>query len=293
MTVTDRASTFESGKGHRDENFPVASFLIRRRHRAVILAFYGFARAADDIADHPSATPAQKLAALARMRAALLGETDAEPSACRLRVALAERGLRNRHALDILEAFTRDVTKTRYRDWADLIDYCSYSAAPVGRFVLDVHGEQEATWPASDALCAALQVINHLQDCGADFRRLDRVYMPLDEFAASSIDVGALAESHARPELRAAIERLAAKCAGLLQEAQPLAERVRDRRLALEIAVIQKLAESLTQRLMHRDPLSERVHHRSFEAAGLGVLAALRLGTSRFSLRLTRGSIRE
>jgi squalene synthase HpnC len=287
MTAADRAQTFESGKGYRDENFPVASLLIRRRHRAVILAFYDFARSADDIADHPSATPEQKFVALARMRATLLGEADVEPSARRLRSALAERGLRSRHALDLLEAFTRDVTKTRYRDWADLIDYCSYSAAPVGRFVLDVHGEPEVTWPASDALCSALQVINHLQDCGADFRRLDRVYIPLDEFAVSRIDVGTLAEAHACPELRATIRRLAAKCAELLREAQPLVDRVRDRRLALEIAVIQRLAENLTERLMRRDPLSERVHHRSFEAAGLGLYAALRLGTSRFVRRLT------
>jgi squalene synthase HpnC len=281
MTSAARAASFGSGKGHHDENFPVASLLIRPRHRALILAFYDFARAADDIADHATATPAQKIAALAHTRATLLGDEDMEPTARRLRTALAERGLESRHALDLLEAFTRDVTKRRYRDWADLMDYCAYSAAPVGRFVLDVHGESQTTWPASDALCAALQVINHLQDCGKDFRRLDRVYIPLEEFAAVGLEPAILAEARARPELRAVIARLATRCADLLRDARPLAAQVRDRRLALEIAVIQGLAESLTRRLMHRDPLSERVHHRPFEAAGLGLLAALTLGTSR------------
>ena len=78
------------------------------------------------------------------------------------------------HALQPLTAFKRDATQLRYVDWEDLLDYCRYSAMPVGRFVLDVHGERRDTWPANDALCAALQIINHLQDCGEDYRNLDR-----------------------------------------------------------------------------------------------------------------------
>ena len=88
------------------------------------------------------------------------------------------------HARDLLTAFRMDVIKRRYRDWDDLMNYCRYSAMPVGRFVLDVHGEPRSTWPANDALCAALQIINHLQDCGKDYRDLDRVYLPLDLLAA-------------------------------------------------------------------------------------------------------------
>jgi hypothetical protein len=111
--------------------------------------------------------------------------------------------------------------------------------------------------------------------------------------AASHVDVRELADARARPELRATIARLAERCAGLLRDAEPLAGSVRDRRLALEIAVIHSLAASLTERLMRRDPLSERVHHRSFEAVGLGLYAVLRLGTSRFVRRLTHGKIQE
>jgi squalene synthase HpnC len=164
------AGELRSGKGHSDENFPVASWLIDARYRGIILAFYEFVRVADDIADHASLKPDDKLAQLDRLEQNLLGNGDDNREAVRLRNALAERGLPPRHAQDLLTAFRMDVTKLRYTDWDDLIHYCSYSAMPVGRFVLDVHGESRATWAANDALCAALQINNHLQDCGKDFR---------------------------------------------------------------------------------------------------------------------------
>ena len=119
---------------------------------------------------------------------ALTGKDDSDAAAVRLRAALAAHNLSPQHAQDLLAAFRLDVTKLRYRDWDDLIDYCRYSAMPVGRFVLDVHGESRDCWPANDALCAALQIINHLQDCQEDYRNLDRVYIPLDALAASGTD---------------------------------------------------------------------------------------------------------
>jgi squalene synthase HpnC len=260
-----------SGKGHRDENFPVASFLIAPRHRAVVMAFYRVARLADDIADHPAASPAEKLARLDAIEASLTGANDAVAQAVELRSALAEGGLSRQHALDLLTAFRRDVTKTRYADWAELMDYCRYSAAPVGRFVLDVHGEDQALWPANDALCAALQVINHLQDCAEDYRELDRVYVPEDHLAAARTTVSALAEARASPALRAVIVALAERTARLLDEAAPFAGRVRDARLAAEVGAIHALARSLQQRLLSHDPLSQVVHHRPWEA---GLIAA-------------------
>ncbi|HSY88567.1 MAG TPA: squalene/phytoene synthase family protein, partial [Verrucomicrobiae bacterium] len=154
------AEAVSSGKGHRDENFPVASWLIAPHHRPIILAFYRFVRAADDVADHASLPPAEKLALIDRLERSLLGREDSEPAGVALRDALMLRRLPPRHALDLLSAFRLDVTKHRYADWDDLMDYCAFSAMPVGRFVLDVHGEARSTWPASDALCAALQVIN-------------------------------------------------------------------------------------------------------------------------------------
>jgi squalene synthase HpnC len=270
-----------SGKGHRDENFPVASRLIHPRHRGPILAFYDFVRTADDIADHPTLAPEQKLALLDRLEATLLGKSDDDAVGVALRAQLAARGLPPRHAQDLLTAFRMDVTKLRYRDWDDLIGYCTYSAMPVGRFVLDVHGESRATWPANDALCAALQIINHLQDCGKDFRALDRVYIPLDALAAAGATVEELGAERASPQLRACIQDLARRTGDtLLRISRPFSASIVDARLALEVAVIQTLAERLVGLLTTRDPLSDRVHLGQAAVAGCA-LSGLMWGASR------------
>jgi squalene synthase HpnC len=287
------ASELRSGKGHHDENFPVASRLIHPRHRDVILAFYRFARTADDVADHPTAGADEKLRLLEDMRRTVLGEADDEAASVALRSIMTARNLSAQHAADLLTAFSRDVTKLRYRDWDDLMDYCRYSAMPVGRFVLDVHGEARTTWAASDALCSALQVINHLQDCGKDYRNLDRVYIPLDAFAAAGIGPEALGEARASPALRGVIAALAERNAILLARAKPLAGQIRDWRLALEVGVIHRLAEDLNRRLLDRDPLSERVHHRKSEAVGLALSVAVRFFGQRLWRRPARPGIAE
>jgi squalene synthase HpnC len=209
--MTNDPAALRSGKGHRDENFPVASRLIHPRHRGIILAFYEFVRVADDIADHTTLGPQQKLDLLDRLEAGLMGRHDDVPEAVALRRDLSERKLPPRHAQDLLTAFRMDVTKLRYRDWDDLMNYCSYSAMPVGRFVLDVHGEDRATWPGNDALCAALQIINHLQDCKKDYRDLDRVYVPGDALAAAGATVEDLGKAASTPALRQCLQGLAAR----------------------------------------------------------------------------------
>ena len=277
MTAADLAS----GKGDTDENFPVASVLIARRFRAPVLAFYRFARIADDVADHPTAQPSQKLALLAQMRASLVGESELSAEGVALRRVLAERGLAPQHALDLLEAFRRDVTKLRTVDWDDLMDYCRYSAMPVGRFVLDVHGESRDTWPANDALCAALQVINHLQDCAKDYRDLNRVYLPMDMLEKESLSLEALRQARSSPALRAVLSELARRTQRLLNASRPFASQIRNRRLSLNVSVIQTLAEDLTARLLVRDPLSDRVHHRKSELPLLLLRAAGRFASAR------------
>jgi squalene synthase HpnC len=248
-------------KTHTGENFPVASMLIAPQHRPAILAYYRFARGADDVADNGTLSPQAKLDGLDAFEATLLGKSGAVAAALPLRAALAaDRRLSPRHALDLLRAFRMDAIKTRYDSWEDLMAYCALSAAPVGRFVLDVHGESEATWPASDALCSALQVINHLQDCAADYRTLDRVYLPLEALAAEGIGVETLSVPRASPELRLCLDGLIAETEALLVTGASLPAQVRDFRLRLETAVIATLARRLTRILRARDPLSENVH---------------------------------
>src|SRR5215467_10888394 len=278
-------------KTHRDENFPVASLMIAPRHRATILAFYRFVRAADDVADSPVLSAPEKVARLDRLEAGLLGQADAGIEASNLRSALAARNLSPRHAQDLLTAFRTDATKLRYRDWDDLIGYCTYSAMPVGRFVLDVHGEDRNTWPASDALCAALQIINHLQDCGKDYRALDRIYIPLDAMERHGVKLADLGADLASPALTNCIRDLAGRTRDLLHEAAPFSMLIDDLRLALEVAVIHKLAMNLVGRLMRRDPLRERVHHNGPEVAGFAaaaVVAALPRRAGRRTARAER-----
>lgn len=273
------ATVWDPGeKTHRDENFPVASHLVSKKYRPAILAFYRFARAADDVADHPSLTGSEKIRILNQFEETLLGNSNEIEDALPLRTAIAERGLSPKHGQDLLVAFRMDANKQRYPDWDDLLHYCSYSAMPVGRFVLDVHGESRSTWPANDALCAALQIINHLQDCGADYRRLDRVYIPMSALAAMSIPVAALAAPKSTPELLACIRELAQKTKELLGEAD-LSRGIKDWRLSLEVAAIERLARKLVHFLIERDPLSEPVHlSKSGFVSTLIMAACLNLG---------------
>jgi hydroxysqualene synthase len=254
------ASELRSGKTHRDENFPVASWIIHRRHRALILAFYNFVRTADDIADHATLDASEKLRYLDLLEAELLGQGESQPEAVKLRKVLAERGMAPRHALDVLVAFRMDVTKLRYENWDEVIHYCRYSAMPVGRFMLDVHGESTSTWAASDALCAGLQINNHLQDCGKDYRNLNRVYLPRDALAAAGASVEQLGGDRAPPPLLRCLQALALRTEALLDESKSLGAEVKDWRLGLEISVIQSFADRIVGMLKVRDPLSQRVH---------------------------------
>jgi squalene synthase HpnC len=265
------ASELRSGKTHRDENFPVASWIIHPRHRALILAFYNFVRTADDIADHATLGADDKLRYLDLFEAELLGKGDTQKETVNLRNALAARAMPPRHALDVLVAFRMDVTKLRYENWDDVIHYCRYSAMPVGRFMLDVHGESTSTWAASDALCAALQINNHLQDCAKDYRDLNRVYLPRDALATAGATVEMLGEAKSPAPLLQCLQALAVRTETLLNESKSLAAEVKDFRLGLEISVIQAFADKIVGMLKVRDPLSERVHLGPLELLGQSV----------------------
>ena len=269
-----------SGKGRSGENFPVGSWLIRRDLRVHVHAFYRFARNADDIADNPALNPDDKVRRLDRMAAILDGAPGVDsPAATAMRASLAETGVTAQHCHDVLHAFRLDATKLRYRDWDDLMEYCRYSAAPVGRQLLDLHGESRNTWPASDALCAALQVLNHLQDCAADYRALDRVYLPLEDLAAMGCTVEALEAPAASPGLRRVIDSLLDRTDILISTARDLPPRVSAHGLRWESAVIVGLAARLARRLRHGDPVATRVKlgKNDFAAAFLtGILARKR-----------------
>jgi phytoene/squalene synthetase len=164
-----------------------------------------------------------------------------------------------------------DATKQRYADWGELMTYCRYSASPVGRYLLDLHGEDPAGWFASDALCNALQVINHLQDVQVDFLEMDRIYAPLDHFSACGSEIDELRAKVSSPGLRKTLESLLDETDALMPTARRLPDVLKDFRLRSESATIVRLADRMIASLRKRDPLAERVKpsKRDFLLSGL------------------------
>ena len=243
------------------ENFPVGSFLIPAASRTHVHAFYLFARTADDIADSPHIRAAEKVAQL-QMASDALGEDEtALPDwAVPYHRSLIETGCSAHHGRDLLSAFIQDATKRRYDSWDELMDYCRRSASSVGRVMMDIHGEtRRADLEGSDALCNALQVLNHLQDCKKDFLTLDRVYLPEPWLREAGGGVAQLAGARASPSLRRTIDRCLEGTAGLLGRAEAMPRSVGRRRFRWECAVIVKQAWALHRRLARDDPLASRV----------------------------------
>ncbi len=261
-TSTLAAIETPSGKDAAYENFPVGSWMLPAALRPHIAAFYRFARAIDDIADNPGLEPADKIARLEGFGRALLGGDTgvaALETAHRMRRSLQETGITARHCLDLIDAFKQDAIKARYADWNELMHYCDRSAAPVGRYLIDLHGGGGDGYGPSDALCNALQVINHLQDCQDDYRTLGRVYLPGNWLRETGIGVSALDAPKCSPALRHVIDRCLDATAPLLTEARRLPAGLVSRRLAMESAAIIRIAERLAEKLRAEDPLAGRV----------------------------------
>jgi len=264
MTATAQ-NAFETAasKDASGENFPVGSFLLPKHLRPHVAVFYAFARAADDIGDDPDLPAAEKIRRLDAFEDVLLGRREPEPGLekpWRIRQSLIACGVTTDHCRDLLHAFKRDATYLRYKDWDDLrFGYCRLSASPVGRYLLDLHGEDRAGWTASDALCDALQVLNHLQDCQKDYRQLDRVYLPGDWMAANGVTVEDLDRPALVPGMRKVLDLCLDATAELMVEARKLPGQLKSRHLAMESAVIVRIADKLTDALRRRDPLATRV----------------------------------
>ncbi len=267
-----------SGKGAKDENFPVGSWLLPKTLRPHVATYYAFARAIDDIADDPDLAADDKIARLQGMDAALRGEAGFDvgyEKARALRASMSETDVPTVHGSDLIKAFIQDCEKSRYQSWEELLGYCALSAAPVGRYLLDLHGEDRAGYAYSDALCTVLQIVNHLQDCGDDRRQLDRVYVIeawLIEKGGSVADLDANAAS---PALRAVMDRMLDGCKVMMADARRLAPSLRSRRLAMESAVIVRLADRLIDLLRRGDPLASRVALSKLDFAVAGTFGVL------------------
>ena len=165
-------------KNHKQENFPVGSWLLSKKLKPQILIFYKFARAADDIADSPNLTSKEKIKRLNLFKKAIENNKIKIQKAQNLKKICLQNKIKINYALNLLKAFKQDTVKKRYKNWSELINYCKYSAVPVGRFIIDLHKEKKISYKCSDPLCTALQILNHVQDCKDDYNKINRVYLP-------------------------------------------------------------------------------------------------------------------
>jgi squalene synthase HpnC len=223
------------------ENFPVASILLPTRLRQPVGVVYRFARTADDFADEGNLAPAERLARLEEYRGQLRRLEQNQPPQTPLFDALdgvvRAYDLPLQPFFDLLDAFSQDVTKSRYADFAEVMEYCRRSADPVGRLMLHLYGTaRDENLLQSDAICSALQLINFWQDIAIDFRK-NRIYLPQDEMARFGITENQIAVADAGghwPELmRFQTERARA----MLESGAPLAQRLPGR-IGLELRMI-------------------------------------------------------
>ncbi len=215
------------------ENFPVASWLCPPALRPAVSAIYWFARTADDIADEGVASPAERLAQLADYRSALKACIDGHSSPQRwpavfgpLGPVIRATGLPTACLFDLISAFEQDTRQRRWRDRAELLDYCSRSANPVGRMLLHLYGVHDPrALQRSDAVCTALQLINFWQDLGVDVKR-GRLYLPLTDCARHGVPPEAVLDGVDSAALRRLVADAVAWARAMMLEGAPLVHQV-------------------------------------------------------------------
>jgi squalene synthase HpnC len=223
------------------ENFPVASRLVPKSLRGAVVAIYAFARAADDIADEGSDLPATRLARLAAYGAMLdrieRGETPDAAPFNELAAAIARHELPLAPFRALLSAFAQDVTKGRYADYDEVLDYCARSANPIGRLLLHLYEVQDAPSLArADAICTGLQLTNFWQDIAVDWRK-GRVYIPGEDLARFGVSEAQIAAGRCDANWSALLAFEVARTRTLLESGRPLT-RALPLRLGLELKFI-------------------------------------------------------
>ncbi len=241
------------------ENFPVASFLLPAHLREPVEAIYAFARSADDIADEGDALPVMRLARLNDYRRALLAIEQGRPFDDPTLVPIFERLGRNMRAYklpvglfrDLLDAFSQDVGKTRYADFAELSDYCRRSANPVGRLLLCLYkADTPDNLAMSDQICTSLQLINFWQDVAVDWQK-QRIYLPQADMARFGVSEACIAAGEVSHEFSALMDFEIQRARNMMLKGAPLAHRLPGRigwelRLIVQggLAVLEKIEAS-------------------------------------------------
>jgi phytoene synthase len=223
------------------ENFPVASLLLPHQFRRPVALIYRFAREADDFADEGDAPDPVRLARLDEFKRELdriaAGQAPGIPWFAELGAIISEHGLPLDAFRDLLSAFAQDVTKKRYADYAEVLDYCRRSANPVGRLLLTLYGAATPQNRAySDAICSSLQLINFWQDVAVDYR-MGRIYLPQDEMAHHGVTERQIASAETGAGWRSLMMFQITRTRALLHSGIPLG-RILEGRIGLEMRMI-------------------------------------------------------
>ena len=255
-------------KNHKQENFPVGSWLLSQKIRFKILIFYKFARAADDIADSANLSSNEKIKRLNLFKKAIENNKNNKIKISKvedLRKICIKNKIKINHALNLLKAFKQDAIKKRYKNWSELIRYCKYSAIPVGRFVIDLHKEKQKAYKYSDPLCIALQILNHLQDCKEDYENLDRIYLPMQFLKKYNVKLSQLKKNVTEKNLRLVFNEILKNTEKLIIEAGKNKKNMKHKHLSLETSFILEIAKKLLQLLKNNDPLKKKVMLKKFD----------------------------
>ena len=267
-------------KTAKDEQFPVKQ-LVPASLRPLVDTYYQAAREADDIADNPCLQQDEKLRRLAAVREAFLqpSAADDRPEIRRLGKLFVAENLDASLFLDLLTAFERDAAGRPVRIWEELMDYCRYSAAPVGRFILAVHDEAPSAILPAEQLCIVLQMINHLGDIKQDLSQLGRCYIPQDMMQKYGVRPSDFGLNYTSSAVRELLDEMLSRTGAMLKEAALLPALIRNFRLRFNICVILSLTNSMLQKYKRADFLQNPPRPNMtdrLKAFCLGMIKALR-----------------
>ena len=245
-------------KTQTQENFPVACYLFPKAYRKIITDYYNFARYCDDITDSFSLEQSEKLHLLEEAEQSLFGKGNFTYS-LKLREDFLHENLDFSLATDLLVAFRADAKNERYQTWGQLLDYCNYSAVPVGRFMLAIHNENPSTYIPAAALCTILQIVNHIQDLRSDVKNLNRIYLPQELLDKFSVSPKSLKKTSCSKNLHFLLNDVLQRCNSLLEDAKILPAIVKNIRLRIYICVVLTLTNILIKKLYNKDVLATQI----------------------------------
>lgn len=250
-------------KNKDQENFPVGMMMFGKEKRQIVSDYYRFARYGDDIADNPDIKPQNKINKLYELEDIFLSNKPYKGQklkfVLKLRKEFDKFQLSTSLATDLLIAFRKDSMGFDYQTWGQLVDYCKYSAAPVGRFMLAIHNENPSTYLPATSLCVALQIVNHVQDIKYDAKVLKRIYLPAEMLKKYNVDTKDLFKDKSSLGLKKVIEIIMQQTQGLIKEGSILPELVRSFSLRTELCIILSLTNIMVKKILKGDVLAKNV----------------------------------